>query len=143
MCLGLAACSWPWRCQEGAHSRKAGADGCLGEGEARGEESPEFGRGFLAFPGMGAGAPGALMGRQLREQAQTRWGWQAGCLDLLLLGLPPPAPWNVISPLINQRLGKNRRWHLCSVLLRGGVGFFCSAGSVGGGWEARSKRILA
>ena len=49
-----------------------------GEGRLRAEEPLEFGRGFLTFPGLGAEAPGAVMDRQLREPAQTRWGAVAG-----------------------------------------------------------------
>lgn len=52
--------------------------GGWGRGRFWREGSLEFGRGFLAFRGMGAGVPGAMMDRQLRDQPQTRWGWGAG-----------------------------------------------------------------
>lgn len=81
-----------------------------GEGEALGRGEASVWEGIPDIPrdrvgGGGAEMPGAVMDRQLREQAQTRCG--VGGLDPHLRPSPPSVPWNVIFPLITCRPGKN------------------------------------
>lgn len=63
-----------------------------GGGRLWGEERLGFGRGFLAFPGMGSEVPGAMTDREQREQAPTRWGWPAGPLICTSGPLAPSSP---------------------------------------------------